>query len=370
MRITVPTALLTDAAGNASAVAAAKSPKRILECIAIKASKADGITLEATDLDVAIRIRLPEGKVEDEGAVVVSAARLVSVLREIAEKTVTLVENEGRLEIDSANCRFRIHTDDAGEFPVLPEFPAAAALSVKVKDLRDMIRRTAFATAREPGRFALHGVLLRLAGGVLEMVGTDGRRLARATRKVPSKDGPQKSEVKAIVGAKALALLDRAAGEESASVDVALEERQILFRSGNVLLASRLIDGSFPSYEDVIPKPSTKSISVPADTLSTALRRASLLTTREAQSVQMEFAKNSLVITSRAADVGEAKVKMDVEYQEGEERLGFNPAFLLDALKVMPPERKVRFEFSSPKSPGKLTDGDDYVYVVMPVSVE
>ncbi len=366
MRITVPTALLTEAASNAAAVAAAKSPKRILECIAIRADKTDGIRLEATDLDVAIRLRLPEGEVAEDGSVVVPAARFVSVLREIPEKTVTLVESEGGLTIDSARCHFRILGEQPGEFPVLPEFPATEALKVPTRDLRDMIRRTAFATAREPGRFALHGVLLKVAGGLLEMVGTDGRRLARATRAVPATG----TEVKVIVGIKPLTLLDRVAGDDSGTVEIALEERQILFRTGGTCLASRLIDGAFPSYEDVIPKPSKKSISVVALDFGTAIRRASLLTTKDSQSVQMDIAPKQMTITSRAAEVGEAKVEMEVEYEDEPERLGFNPTFLLDALKVMDPEKKVRFEFTTSKSPGKLTDGDDYVYVVMPVSVE
>ncbi len=368
MRIPVPTALLTEAASNAAAVAAAKSPKRILECIAIRADKTEGIRLEATDLDVAIRIRLPEGEVADEGTVVVPANRFVSVLREIPEKTVTLVESESGLTIDSARCHFRILGEEPGEFPVLPEFPATEALKVPTKDLRDMIRRTAFATAREPGRFALHGVLLKLAGGLLEMVGTDGRRLARATRKIPvSVSG---TEVKVIVGIKPLTLLDRVAGDDAGTVEIALEERQILFRAGGTCLASRLIDGAFPSYEDVIPKPSKKSISVVPLDFGTAIRRASLLTTKDSQSVQMDIAPKQVTITSHAADVGEAKVEMAVDYEDAPERLGFNPSFLLDVLKVLDPQKKVRFEFTTSKSPGKLTDGDDYVYVVMPVSTE
>jgi DNA polymerase-3 subunit beta len=230
-----------------------------------------------------------------------------------------------------------------------------------------MIRRTSFATAKEPGRYALHGVLFRLSGGVLELVATDGRRLARATHAI----GPAtRSDVKVIVGGKGLSLLDRLASDDTAKVEVALEERQILFRAGGVVLSSRLIDGTFPSYEEVIPKPSKRGFGVPAGDFAMALRRAALLTAREAQSVQMDVAPQRLTISSRASDVGEAKVDLKIPYEETPERLGFNPGFLIDALKVMEPTHAVRFEFTSPKSPGKLTDGDDYVYVVMPVAVE
>ena len=372
MRVSAPTAVLTEAASYAASVAAAKSPKRVLECLAIRASKKDGVTIEATDLDVAVRLHLSDAKVEEDGAIVVPAARLVSVLREIGEKSVTLVGTEGRLEIDTTDCHFRVNGDDPADFPVLPQFPAAGAFQVGCGVLRGMVRRTVFATAKEPGRFALHGVLMRCAKGTLELVGTDGRRLARATHAIEgvTSKAEGKGEVKVIVGAKALSLLDRLAADDAAPVEVALEERQILFRAGGTLLASRLIDGAFPSYEEVIPKPSKRGFSAPAGDFATALRRASLLTTKEAQSVTLDFAPQRLTLSSRAAEVGEAKIELKIDYEDAAERLGFNPSFLLDALKVMEPSSAVRFEFTTGKSPGKLSDGEGYSYVVMPVSVE
>jgi DNA polymerase-3 subunit beta len=366
MRFTVPTSALLEAASYASTVVATKSPKRILECVALRASRKGGVEIEATDLDVALRLKLSDAKVEEEGTAVVPAARLVSVLREVGQKEVTLVGSEGRLEIDTPDCHFRLNGDDPAQFPVLPEFPASGVFRVPFGVLRGMIRRTVFATAKEAGRFALHGVQFRVAGGDLELVGTDGRRLARAKHALAA---PTSGEVKVIVGAKALGLVERLAADEGTPVEVALEERRVLFRTPGTLLAARLLDGAFPSYEDVIPKPSARGFGVKVDSMATALRRASLLTTREAQSVQMHFEAKRLTISSRAPEVGEAKVSVDIPYEEAPERLGFNPSFLLDALKVMDPQRDVRFEFSSSKAPCRLTDGEDYVYVVAPLSV-
>ena len=125
---------------------------------------------------------LPDARVEEDGVVVVPASRLVSVLREVGEgtKDITLVGADGRLDIDTEQCHFRIHGDDPAEFPAVPAFPATALASVDSAVLRGMIDRTLFATAREPGRFALHGVQLRFSKGELELVATDGRRLAKA----------------------------------------------------------------------------------------------------------------------------------------------------------------------------------------------
>lgn len=369
MRFTAPTALLLDAASYASNVVAAKSPKRILECLSIRADGKDGVRIEATDLDVALRLQLAEAKVEEDGTLVVPAVRLVSVLREIGQKDVTVVGTEGRVEIDTPDCHFAVNGDDPAQFPVLPDFPSSGVFRVPSGLLKGMVRRTMFATAREAGRFALHGVQFRVGSGQLELVGTDGRRLARATHRLTADGGGKGDEVKVIVGGKALSLIERLGVDDTAAVDVAVEERRILFRSGGTLLAARLLDGAFPSYEEVIPKASAKGFGVKVDEFTTALRRASLLTQRDAQSVTMHVEPKRLTISARVQDVGEAKVQLPIPYEEGSERMGFNPGFLLDALKVMDPQREVRFEFTSSKTPCRLTDGDDYVYVVAPLSV-
>jgi DNA polymerase-3 subunit beta len=154
------------------------------------------------------------------------------------------------------------------------------------------------------------------------------------------------------------------------TVDVALEERQVLFRIGGTLVISRLIDGTFPAYEDVIPSSTAAGFKVGVADFSSALRRASILTTRDAQSVQFDIAPDRLTIKSRAPEVGEAQVDVTIDYEGGAQQLGFNPGFLAEALKVMDADGEVRFEFSDGKSPGRLSDRDDYVYVVMPIALE
>ena len=369
MRLTIPTLPLLDAVGQASAVAAAKSPKRILECVAIRATKADGVRIEANDLDVSLRMHLDDAVVEEDGVVAVPANRLVSVLREVGEnrKELTLIGgSDGQLEIDTPECHFRIHGEDAAEFHVPEPFPAGGAVTAAFGVLRRMIERTQFATAREPGRFALHGVQFRFTSSEIEVVATDGRRLAKAVEPLPH--GPA-AELKVIVGTKPLSLLCRLSADDATPVDIAVHERRIVFRVGRAVLASRLIDGSFPPYEQVIPATTTRGVDLSPIDFSIALRRAALLTTKELRSVSLEFAPKLLTLSSRSPEVGEAKVEIAIPYEDAVERLGFNPDYLLDALKVMDPARKVRFDFSGPRSPCKLSDGAGYVYVVSPVSV-
>ncbi len=367
MKVTLPTARLVDAVGHAASVAASKSPKPSLECVALTADPSTGLSLEATDLDVGVRIRLPEADVAEGGTVLVAAGRLASVLREVQDEETTLTGDEGGLSLRTGRSQFRLRGDDREGFPEIPTFPEEGRLTVPGETLRNMIRRTAFATAKEAGRYALHGVLFLAQGGQLELVATDGRRLARAVRPL---DASSDATLRVIVGAKGLSVLDRVMGTPAGDVAIALGERQVLFQVGGTLLVSRLIDGSFPAYEDVIPRTSTGMLRIGAADLAGALRKVQLLTTRDAISVQFEIAPETLTIRSRAAEVGEARVEVPIFYEGDRLQLGFNPLFLSDALKVMDPAAEVRFEFSDGKAPGKLTDDDAYVYVVMPIALE
>jgi DNA polymerase III subunit beta len=367
MKLTVPTHVLLDAVGHAASVAATKSPKPILECVALRADPTTGLGLEATDLDVGVRLHVADAEVSEGGGLAVPAARLLSVLREVEDETVTVVGADGAVRVDSGGSHFRIRSEDLEGFADLPRFPKAVAVTVPGGPLRAMIRRTVFATAKEAGRYALHGVLFRIHGDQLELVATDGRRLARIVRGLGAKS-PR--DMKVIVGPKGLSLLDRVMGPDPQDVGVALEERQVLFRVGGAVVISRLIDGTFPAYEDVIPKHASNAFVLGASDFATALRKASLLTTRDSLSVQFEIEPQMLTIRSRAPEVGEARVEVPIAYEGPSTKLGFNPIFLSDALKVMEPEHEVRFEFTDGKAPGKLTDEDDYVYVVMPVALE
>lgn len=367
MKVTLPTQVLLEAVGHGAAVAASKSPKPVLECLALRADPTTGLSLEATDLDVGIRLHLSEAAVQEEGTLVVPAARLLAVVREIDEDETTLVGQDGNLVVDTAGSHFQIRGEDPDAFAELPSFQADHALRLPADLLRTMIRRTIFATAKEAGRYALHGVLFRVAGDTLELVATDGRRLARATNELGSK-APR--DLRVIVGPKGLSLLDRVIAEGTSEVAVALEERQVLFEVGGTLVISRLIDGTFPAYEDVIPKTTKAGFEIPVADFAGALRRASLLTTRDALSVEFDIGDEALTIRSRAPEVGEARIQVPVAYEGETQQLGFNPVFLTDALKVMNPEGQVRFEFTDAKAPGKLTDSDAYVYVVMPIALE
>jgi DNA polymerase-3 subunit beta len=367
MKVTLPTQLLVEGIGHSAAVAASKSPKPILECVALRADATTGVSLEATDLDVGIRFHLQDAAVSEEGSLVVPASRLLSIVREVDEEQTTLEEEEGSLAVDTGRSHFRVRGENIDDFAHLPHFPKTAAVTLPAELLRDLVRRTRFAAATEAGRFALHGVLMAVEGKQIELVATDGRRLARATGELPTKAG---RSIKVIVGPKGLGLLERVLAAVGGDVSVAVEDRQVLFRCGDALIVSRLIDGTFPAYEDVVPKSSKYGLTTTAADLLAGLRRAALLTTRDALSVELLIDPDAVTIRSRATEVGEAKVEVPVSYEGPPMRVGFNPQFLQDALKVMDPAAEVRFAFTDAKAPATITDSDNYVYVVMPIALE
>lgn len=378
MKIRVPTQLLVEGVGHTATVAASKSPKPILECIALRADDTTGVILEATDLDVGIRYHLADASVTTPGSLVVPAGRLLSIVREIDEEETILEGEEGNLAVDTGRSQFRVRGESSEEFARLPFFPEAESATLPAELLHGLVRRTRFATATDAGRYALHGVLLVINSTGVEMVATDGRRLARAVAPV---SGGVKQDLRAIVGPKGLALLERVLAASGGEVSIAILDRQILFRCGGVLIVSRLIDGTFPAYEDVIPKSTTHSFTITVADLMAGLRRASLLTTRDALSVELLLdpgdgvdadgeRSGNITLRSRAVEVGEAKISVPVSYEGPPAKLGFNPAFLQDALKVMDPAAEVKFSFTDAKAPVIMSDGDDYTYVVMPVALE
>jgi DNA polymerase-3 subunit beta len=230
--------------------------------------------------------------------------------------------------------------------------------------LRSLIRLTAFAAARERMRYALNGVLVRAEGGTIEFVATDGRRLARATAPAT---GTAPDEFHAIVPTKGLQQIDKSITDLDAEVRLSVGGNHVCGRTGRASVVSRLVEGSFPNYKDVIPQTCKQKAVVPREALAAALRRASLVTSRDSQSVRLQFAPSGLTISAQSAE-GSAEEQVECDFQGESEPVGFNPEFLLECLSVLTGET-VQFEWNDRKSPGKITEGG-YVYVVMPVSIE
>ncbi|RMH11341.1 MAG: DNA polymerase III subunit beta [Planctomycetota bacterium] len=238
-----------------------------------------------------------------------------------------------------------------------------------------LISRTIFATARENSRYAINGVLCKREDKKLELVATDGRRLALARDNVV--ESTESGPVSCIIPTKALSLLMKLAEDPDEPLNIAITDNQAVFAFGplddrsRAVLATNLVEGTFPPYEDVIPKDLDIKVGFDRDVLSSAVRRAALLTNEESRGVRMAFhaADKQVELSSRAPEMGEARVTVDLSSFEGDEiEIGFNPAFLTDALRVIE-QPEVIMELKGPNKPGLFRSGSDFLYVVMPVTL-
>jgi DNA polymerase III subunit beta len=201
-------------------------------------------------------------------------------------------------------------------------------------------------------------------------VATDGRRLSQARGDLSSsKSEKDKEGAKAIVPAKALNLIDKLIDDPEEAVAFQVKENQILVHTSSATLTSSLVEGQFPPYEDVIPKDTDKKMAASTADFLSAIKRGSLLTTEESKGVRLAFSKKGLVLTSRSPEAGEAEIKFPCKYEGSDVEIGFNPQFLIEALRVVDTD-EISLEMTAPNRPGLLKGGTNFLYVIMPVNLQ
>lgn len=383
MKVICDRSALLDAINTVSGVVAVRTPRQQLTCVRLDAEREGDIgvlTLSGTDAEISLRLRLDRVTVEEPGSVLVPADKLRQIVSaEDADATLTLQGEGEACEILGADARFKILGYPPEEFPAIPDYASAASgakatFEHAAGSLDALVARTIFAKARDNSRYAINGVLLRREGKKLELVATDGRRLALARSGLSGgeKDAPT---ISCIIPPKALLTLQRLVEDPDEPVQIAVSDNQIFFNLGGehsrATLASNLVEGTFPPYEDVIPKDQDKQVLIDRDVLASAVRRAALLTSEETRGVRLKFepGEKQLTLESRAPEMGEASVTIDLAEYKGEPiEIGFNPTFITDALKVID-QTEVTLELKAPNKPGLMRSGSDFLYVVMPVNL-
>jgi DNA polymerase-3 subunit beta len=391
MKVICDRGALLDAINLVSGAVAARTPRLQLTCVKITATKAAGageVTLAATDGEIALRLSMSQVDVQEPGEALIPADRLRAIIQaEESEPTLTLQSDGEAVSIKGGDAFFKVLGYPAADFPPIPDFAsvisgaggakAHALITHPAGSLAELVSRTAFATARETTRYAINGVLLKRDGKRLEMVATDGRRLALARANLTQSDKDAKA-ISCIIPTKALNMLLKLIKEHEEPVQIAVTDNQVLFAfgtaasPGRATLISNLVEGTFPPYEDVIPRDQDKRVTFDRDLMTSAVRRAALLTNEESRGVRLSFEpKNKkLELSSRAPEMGEAQVRVDLTSYDGEAiEIGFNPHFITDALKVIT-DPEVIMELKAPNKPGLIKSGTDFVYVVMPVSLQ
>jgi DNA polymerase-3 subunit beta len=325
--------------------------------------------LSATDLDLSLSAEL-ETPVSKDGAITVPARTLADLVREIPEGTIQFEVIGGRLELRFKQGHHIIAGTSAEEFPSMPDVNLKKAIRLPSSDLLRMIRKTIFAVSRDETRPALNGVLWETQGESMVMVATDGHRMAKIERPNTKLAGVGSD---LIIPPKILDLVVKyAKGEEE--IGVVLADNHVIFDLGRMVLTSRLIEGPYPNYRQVIPKDTTKRFSVDRDHLFGTVRRVSILSNALTHQVRFSFKDGELELRTANADLGaEAKESLEGEYEGDPMDAGYNATYMLDILKQIDSPR-VQLDLNSSASAAlvrpeadKDAEPEDYLCLIMPL---
>lgn len=363
MKVSVSKENLVKGIQTVQNVVAARSTLPILGNVLLEAQD-DKLKLVATDLELGISCEIPV-KVHEPGATTVPAKRFAEIVKELPDQEVTLqAKKNNTLTLECGKCFFKVMGLPREEFPKFPSFESHEALVLKQSLLREMLTKTYFAVSRDETRYVLNGVYFLLRGRTLTLVATDGRRLALIEREA----GPgEKLDRGMIIPAKTVQELLRTLGEEG-DVRLVFGENQILFELDGVGIVSRLIEGEFPNYEQVVPKETREKVRMRREDLLQATRRVGLLASQDSLAVKLDLAKNKVILSKNTPDVGEAKEELGAEYQGEPLTIGFNPNYLMDVLKNLDQET-VEMELAGADRPGVVRTSDHYVYIVLPMQL-
>ncbi|MCC7011728.1 MAG: DNA polymerase III subunit beta [Planctomycetes bacterium] len=353
----------------ANNVIPSKNAKPILTNVCLVAT-GDALELVGTDLDVSLRYSISDGvKVIEPGTVVVPARVFHDFVRDFAGESVEIDTSESNCQLRCGDDSAELVTSDAEEYPVVPRFDSAEAYSLQAGTFTALVNKTAFAAAREQGRYAMHGVLAEVGDGILKMVATDGRRLALA-------HAPMNTDVRranpgkpAIVPTKGMQLFCRVMSDPLDQVKLSFSDSQIGLKTHNAEVFARLLDGEFPRYTAVIPAESRNYCEADASLLERKIRLVANVTGEEARAVRFSIRGGHLELFGQSAGRGEARAHMEIDYKGQDAEIAFNPDYVVDGLKNCETGR-VKLEFNEKTAPGKFLLGENYVYIVMPITID
>ena len=366
---------LARALGRSQGIVERKSTMPILSHVLLEAKKSNELQISATDLDLSVS-STHACEVGKEGALAVSAKHLYEIVRALPEQTVTLKRaGNNYLEIKSGPSEFRIVGLQAEDFPALPRFDKLAFVDVDPKSLLDQIERTYFAASNDETRYNLNGVFFEPQGAVLRLVATDGHRLTVSERPLSGDFGLKKGVILPKKGLNELRkLLTEAAesGEEKPVSQLGFAENSAVYKRPGVILVMRLIEGLFPDYKQVIPKPGEKIVKVGRQRFLETLRRVSLLSSDKSHAVKLELSAGTLRVLSQNPDLGDAREDVPVEYAGEPLKIGFNSRYLTDVVAALKAD-DVQLELADDLSPGVLKGAGEpdagYTAVVMPMRI-
>jgi DNA polymerase-3 subunit beta len=363
MKFTISKDSLQQAINQVQHVVSTRTTLAILSNVLLRAK--DGVLeLTTTDLDVGVTCSVP-AEVEEEGATTLPARRLATIVRELpAEEISVSVDEKNYASIRSGPSFFKVVGLTSEEFPALPRFDDAREFTLPQAVMRDCLRKTSYAISTDETRYVLNGILFSFKNNALTMVATDGRRLAMVEQEV---EFPQSQEVDIIVPTKAVNELARLCGDNG-DVVIRVTGSQVGFDLGESLLISKLIDGNYPNYRQVIPGEAKERIVLERETFQRAIGRVSLLASDKSNSVKFQFTEGQVEIIASSPDIGEARETIAINYKGKDITIAFNPEFTMAPLRNLSAD-EITLHLIDDISPGVIRSGNNFLYVLMPMRV-
>ncbi len=350
---------------TATRVASTRSAVQALSGVQMVAG-AGGVELRATDMEVGLRVPLT-AQVVREGTVVLPARLLLDVVRQLpgGQVTLELRPAEQDVEVVSGPARFHLRTLRGEDFPNLPEPGGDQIVTVPAQAFVETIAKVARSASRDETRPILTGILVSAQGGELRMVATDSYRLSV---KETALDPPIEGGFEANVPARALQELERVVAQAAVdTVRIGVRANQVVFEAGGIVLSSRLIEGQFPNYRQLLPETYDHELRMSGEELAGVVRRISLMAQKNAP-LRLSFNEGELVVSAQTPDVGEASEPLPAPFTGEPFEIGFNPDFLRDGLESAGDE-DLLLKLISPLRPGLIESADDsgFLYLIMPI---
>lgn len=363
MKIKVNKEAMIDCLQKVQSVINPRNALPVLSNVLMKAQKGK-LELTATDMSLTVRATL-DADVAEAGTTTLPAKRIFGVFRELSVDEAEMeVSDQNVASIQAGSSYFRIHGISEADYPNLPEMADPNAYVIDQAAFRNMLKLTSYAASVDANRPLLNGVLLSFKAGKLSVVATDSRRLALVEHEV---EFPADAEMDLIVPLKTVEELLRTLAE-TGTVKILATAKQIAFEFDRILIVSKLVEGTYPNFRQVIPQANGERVAMERETLLTAVRRTSQLVIDAVSGVKLTFTKNRLEILATAPEIGEARETMDVKYKGPDIAISFNPAFLMDPLKALTTD-EVYLDLLDDTSPGVLRSSISFVYVLMPIRV-
>ncbi len=345
-------------------ITATKTTLPILSNVLLEASENE-IKLITTNLEVSVKNTIP-AQVQENGSITLPCKKLGDIIRELPEAKIEVgIEKENKVIIKCEKSIFNILGLPKEEFPNLPKLEDKFCFSIKQEILKNMIKKTKFAISNDEARYTLNGIYLIIDYTQIKMIATDGRRLAYIGINLPNL---LKEKKDVIIPSKTINEINRVIEEGETKIN--LSENQISFQLNNTLLISRLIEGHFPNYEQVIPQKQEKKIKVNTKKFLQGVRRIALLADEKTNSIKIKTKDNRLIITASSPEIGEAQEEIEAVSEGKEIEIIFDARYILDILNNIDSE-ETALELTDSLSPATIrpVGEEDYFCIIMPMKL-